>query len=151
MITIERTDDFALIKELLSHPKLWREISDDTSVAIKDKWMPDPTWLYLLAKRDDEIVGVVAFHALNGITVMSHIHILPKFWGERLDEVIPEVRKWLKLNTKVKKVVSTVPADCKQVLEAVKRYGFNMEGFSPKSIERKGHVVGQYLFGMEIS
>lgn len=149
MITIKPTKDYQLIKSILTTPILYEEIVDD-GVCSPDDFKVNPNWLYLLAKDDETILGLILLHDVNSITVQGHINILPQFWGKRYDDVVKKSLEWLRENTKALKVVATIPEDCIEVLNAAKRWGFKVEGFSPKSIKRKNKLQGRYLLGIEI-
>lgn len=149
MITIEPTRNYELIKQILTTPILFEEIKDDGGCNPED-FIPNPSYLYLLAKKEDEILGIIFLHDINSVCAQGHVNILPQFWGKRYDEAVIKSLEWLKNNTHVKKVIASIPEDCLQVREAAKRWGFIQEGFSPKSVKRRGRLQGQYLLGTEI-
>lgn len=149
MIKVEQTHNFELIKQILMTPVLFDEIQDDGS-CLPEEFEPNPEWLYLLAKHDETILGLILLHDINSICVQGHINILPKYWGKRYDEIVIKGLQWLRENTKALKVIATVPEDCTHVLEATKRWGFKQEGFSPNSIKRKNKLQGRYLLGIEL-
>jgi RimJ/RimL family protein N-acetyltransferase len=149
MIDIELCIDEKTIKDILTTDGLYDIIKDDGSPS-KESLKIDTSWFHLLIKRDGITIGLAQFHSINSSTLVGHINMLPKVWGQRIDEGPKKALQWIKQHTHCKKVIAFIPEECKHVLKAAERYGLKQEGFIDKSIQRNGVLMGQYVMGINL-
>ena len=148
---IERTQDVALIKSVLTHPSIYPFISDDGSPSAEEF---DPSGLaqhpmvYFLAAVTETGVGAVwMLHAINSFTYEVHTCVLPEFRGQTT-EAAKAVAVWMFENTNCKKIITHVPSYNRLALKLAERVGMEHEGVNRKSWFKDGLVYDQYVLGL---
>src|SRR5689334_2933983 len=95
-VTFERTQDYNLIRAIITHPKVYRLVTDDSSPKPEAYEPPasDLLW-YVLALDGAELLGVFAFFPQSGITAEVHTNLLPCATGRRALEAGQGVIPWM--------------------------------------------------------
>lgn len=149
-MNFERSTDWKLIKAVVTHPRIYDVIADDFSPS-QDDWQPvesDRFW-YVLAKDGEELLGLWAFHPLNGVCYEVHTCLLPNSWGSRARIAAKEVQTWAWLNMPCRRVVTEVPAFNRLALKFAKDAGFIEYGINPKSYLKHGTLHDIVLLGLQ--
>ncbi len=119
------------LSELLLDPA-FQEVAlvDDEVAKIKQNllsFLRDSNWLILSSGHD--IIGYLRFAYFSSISASVHGYVKPKYWGLGIsDEFNKKVDEWFKLNTTVFKLIVFTPRCCEQVIKAVVRMGYEIEG-----------------------
>ena len=145
-------DDEVFIKSFMTEQPLFELANLDEDGKVKpEEWQPDPKFEYLLAYEGQVVYGFILFQNTTAVTIEAHIFIRPKYWARfKSYKVAKGAIKWLKENRNCKKVVTRLPDNQKHVVAFLRRLGFHLEGYSPKSIIWRGKLLGQYFYGMEV-
>jgi len=146
-VAIKRTHDMQFVKEVMTHPRIWKWISDDgCSVETFDP--VDSDKLYWLTPVGESRMGVFFVHPHNTVTYEIHTAILPEYWGNGSDLAAIEVLKWIFSNTPCQKLITHVPQNNPFALRFAKFAGLQIEGINRKSFMKNGQLLDQYLLGI---
>jgi hypothetical protein len=84
MIAFERTNDYALVRMVMTHPKLYRHLADDLSPAREDYDPPQGEHVWYVLAYDEtpgdglrELLGLWMLYPQNGICWEIHTALLP--------------------------------------------------------------------------
>jgi len=149
MIEFERSTDYALIRQVMTHARVWPHITDDGSPNV-DSFHPveSESFWYVLARRDGELLGLFLFVPENMITWSVHTCLLPVAWGPVARECGRGVAEWIWRETLCHRIVTTVPVTNTLALEFAKSCGMRAFGRNPQSILKGGKLVDQILLGI---
>lgn len=125
MIHFEITKEKDTITKIMTHPSIWSCVTDD--LTINSHYEPS-TGLYVLAKDDEEILGLVIFQDLAGTCVQAHVAFLPSAWGKRTLQAIIQMTKWFFKNTTMEKIVGFIPECNVHMVSLANRAGFKTDG-----------------------
>lgn len=149
MIRFERCFDSALVRHIITHPDIWRHVTDDSAPSAECYQPPDPTLVHYLIVRDgDEILGLFMLHALNSVCWEIHTCLLPWAWGSRAMEAGCLVSEWVFEHTGCRRIVTNVPVYNRLALAYAKRAGLVEYGCNPASFLKDGKLHDQILLGI---
>lgn len=140
---VSRTTDVEKINRVLKHPDIFERISED-GVNIK-LWQPDINGAFYLT--DDQNIGVMVYHWLNGITLECHVQVLPEH-REKAFEFGQKALRWAWVNTEATKIVAQIPTIYIDVLRFAYKHGFSFEGNNKQSYKKHGRIYDQYYLGL---
>ncbi len=148
MITIEETTDYELIKTIVTNPDLLR-LSEGFDADSKTITI-DNSWIYLLIKDDDNLVGCFRLKEMTKAMIEGHIHILPTYWGNELTkEAVVLGHKWIKEQGYLK-VFTFVPANCIHVLKFLHKLDYKICGSIKNAIVYRNILVTLFLYEFEV-
>lgn len=145
----ERTQDYALIKQIITHEKVFPYSSDDYTPSPKD-YEPiksDLIW-YVLVKDGEELLGMWTFIPQNAICWEIHTTLLPNAWGERAIKAAKELADWVWKNTPCLRVITNVPEYNRLALRFAKAAGLEPFGLNCKSYMKTGILHDQIMLGV---
>lgn len=148
-MTFERTWDWELVKGIVTHPKIWPQITYDGAPDPLDPFQ-DPgesTWC-ILAKDGDETLGLYVFQQQNPACWDSHIYMLPQAWGERARTATVEVFRWMFERTAARRIVGTIPDYNRFGVAFALHCGMVPFGVNPESVKKDGKLWDQMLLGI---
>jgi RimJ/RimL family protein N-acetyltransferase len=148
-LTFERTEDPELVRGILTHPKLYRMLSDDFSPACED-FQPvfnEHLW-YVLVQSGSKVGGLFFFHPHNAICWEVHTCLLPELWGPPAIEAARGVIQWLWENTPCRRLITQVPDYNRLALKLAKNAGMRAYGRNPKSFQRHSQLHDVLLLGI---
>lgn len=148
-MTFERTKDYALVKKIATHPRVFPFISDDFSPST-EAYQPlegEGIW-YVLVKDGDELLGMWAFAMENGVCWKVHTCLLPNAWGARAKQAAREMAEWVWANTICQRIITDVPEENRLALKLAKEAGMIEFGRNPKSYMKDGILHDQILLGI---
>lgn len=148
-VTYERTTDWNLIKEIVTHPRLYTWATDDFSPPASE-FEPnnDPRIWYLIVWSDsDHRLGLLTF--LGQSTVLWEVHccLLPSCWG-RSAEALTGAFDWIFGNTSAQRIVATIPIYNRLALKLAEAADMKLYGANPKSFMKNGELHDTLLFGI---
>lgn len=149
-IKIERTEDAHLIESLLHHPGILDFVSDDGELTVP----LHPLIYYFIptievsqdGSFENRPIGCMAFMPINFIAWNPHLAILPQYRG-RGTEVMQLGIDWMFGNTRCQKIVANVPEYHVAMRRVFEKCGLQKEGYSPKSVMKRGVLHGRILMG----
>lgn len=147
---ISRTFDADIVNAIITHPKIYKHVTDDGSPAPEDydvSQLMQVQGVFVLLAEDTAPCGVVTFVPTNCISVNAHIAILPEAWGQS-EAICRGAIDWLFSNTATKKIECVFPESNMFVFKLVRKCGFALEGVNRLSFLRNGILLDQYNFGM---
>lgn len=148
MLHFERTTDYGLVRQVMTHPKLYPWCTDDASPAAGEYVPPEHAGVwYVLVKDAGELLGLFAFVPQNGICWELHTRLLPCAWGPRALEALQGVIAWLWANTSCRRLVTNVPTFNRLALRFGRAAGLIEFGLNEKSFLKHGVEYDQVLLG----
>ncbi len=151
MITIRPTHSTERVANIMFSEGLKDVLLGDNPNATVENFRLDPTTTYLLARNDDEIVGLFRMHAVNQILLETHINVLKKFWGTDIGfQIGKEFVHKIKTCTQFKKLLTHVPESCTQVIKYLERFGFQKCGEIKEGTTYRGTLQTLYYFTLEV-
>lgn len=142
---ISRCFDIPLIREAMTHPKVYQHISDDGCPKEFEPVLTDA--LIFLAVNDPEFLGVFLFHPQNFVTYEVHTALLPEAWGKSVEYGKAAI-EWMFANTPCKRVVTNVPKYNRLAKRLSEQVGMKEYGMNPKSFQKNGVLHDQIMFGL---
>ena len=160
MIQFNRSHDYNLIRQILTHSRVYDKISDDYSPS-RDEYRPiehDAIW-YVVARqafpaaegiepREPDLLGLWMFHPLNGICWEVHTALLPIAYGVPGHQAARLLPAWIWENTPCRRIVSTVPTTNRLALHFAVDAGMKMWGINEASWLKNGMLCDQVCFGI---
>jgi hypothetical protein len=149
MLTFARTTDMALVRSILTHPKLYPHLADDASPRPEDfEPIDHPAILYLLVSRGGIPLGVFMLIPQNAATLEVHTALLPSAWGSAAIEATKRGTEWVWENTAFSRVVTNVPAYNRLALRLAERSGMKRFGINERSFLKNGQLYDQIMLGI---
>lgn len=149
MIVFERTRNYELAREILTHPKIWPFISDDASPPVED-FQPvahDAFW-YVLAHYGDTLLGLWMFVPQNGVCYEVHTALLPVAWGLLGQSAARALPAWIWENTPCRRIVTNVPSSNRLALHFALKAGMKIYGVNEASYLKDGVLRDQVCLGL---
>jgi len=143
-VKLAQTKNIDDIKSILCHPEIYDRIAEDGAPKIED-YQPDLE--SVICVMDDQKIGVMLYHWVNGITLECHIQILP---DRRKDanKFCQLALEWVWDNTKATKIVAQIPELYPDVVKFAYKNGFQLEGMNEKSYMKNGKIYSQIYLGL---
>lgn len=150
MVEVRRLLDESLIRDTITHPKVYPMASDDSSPAPEDyKTTFSPYVTYLGCYDDDcRYVGLFMLIKRNAAVVELHTFLLPKAWGPKAKACASAAAKWIWENTKFTRVVTFVPDFNRLAIKFAESGGMTQYGLNPQSWLKNGKVFDTVLMGI---
>lgn len=149
-MTFERTHDWALVKAIATHPKVWNTITDDFSPQPRD-WEPnqDEAVWYVLAKTEGgSLLGMFTFYPENAICWRSHVCMLPESWGLQAQQACREVFTWLWAHSSCLRIIGSIPECNSLALGFALQCGMERFGINRKAYQRGGKLFDLVMLGI---
>jgi RimJ/RimL family protein N-acetyltransferase len=140
MITVTKTDNKELIKQIITEPTLWKVMYGQGNDL--NNFNVDTTFDYLLIEDSEKgVVGLFQIRALTKMLVECHAYILPEFWGKGLSETASQSGfEYLRNNTKYLKCFTDIPEDCNEVRTSCERIGWKKIGTVENGVIYNGRL-----------
>lgn len=145
-----RSTDWPLIRQIMTHPRVWPHISDDYSPAPADfQPNPDPGLCYVVVEDGPVTLGLFLLEPHGGVHAEVHTCLLPAGWIRDSREIARQAMAWLWANCpQVERLTTTVPRNNSLALRFAQALGMVEYGVNPKSFQKGGVLVDQTLLGM---
>ena len=109
-MTFERSTDYELIRLIIKHPKIWPHIGDDNAGSPEDfKPIEHSSVWYVVARDNDELMGLWILVPENSICYDLHTCLLPTAWGPKAAQAAAEMQSWIWTNTPCRRLITRVP------------------------------------------
>lgn len=148
--TFEASTDWALVRRIMIHPRVWPAISDDFSPS-PEVFRPStaPELCYVLVRDGESILGLFLLTPHNGVHVEVHTCLLPTAWIRGSREIAAQAMAWLWANCpQIERLTTNVPRNNSIALRFAQALGMIEYGVNPKSFKKGGQLVDQVLLGM---
>src|ERR1700722_2317169 len=109
-MTFERTEDWALVKSIITHPRIYSHMGDDSAIS-REMWEPqknEAIW-YITVRDEGELMGLFIFFPENSVCWQVHVALLPIGWGKKAIEAFEDCIRWVFKNTACERIVGSVP------------------------------------------
>jgi len=148
-VTFKETRDWELIKDIVTHPKIYPYVSDDFSPA-PEQWEPIDSAVahYVVIRDGDDLLGLWAFYEHTPIVWNVHTCLLPAAYGQRARRAAKEMAAWIWANTKCLRLTTEVPERNRLALHFARDAGMAEYGFNPASYMKNQQLCGVHLLGM---
>lgn len=148
-MTFERTIDYDLIKQIVTHSKIWPHITDDFSGKPEDfNPIQHESAFYLLVKEEREVLGVFALYPKNRICWEVHTCLLPTAWGKRARHAAKDGMRWIFEHTECLRLITDVPEYNVLALRFAHMAGMTQFGINPKSYMKNGKLHDVTMLGI---
>ena len=145
----ERTTDAAVVKRIITHPKVYPWISDDNSPA-PEEFEPTihPAILHLLCIEGKECIGLWTFIPHTSACWEVHTYLLPKHGMKRGRQAARMALDVVWANSTCRRIFANVPDFNPLALKFALDVGFVEFGYNPASLLKNGKLWGQHLMGI---
>jgi hypothetical protein len=141
------SSDFAKIRELCLHPRIYPHITDDFSS--KDfKMGENPNVRYLLCRDDEGVFGFVIFIAITGACWGAHVAFLPRAYGAGARRAFQLAIEWMWANTAARRITGEILRTNTLAIRFARSAGFQMYGINKKSKLIGGVMRDQVCMGI---
>lgn len=147
MITIERTKDYDLVDSILNIPEILDVISP-TKLEEPYKTRRCDSIYYLLAKHEDELVGLFIVHKDGPCSYKIHANIPKVNRKEHSKEACDNVVQWVWGNIDTNKLNAEIPVIYQNVINRSLLTGFDIEGVKRKAYLKDGEEIDVALMGI---
>jgi len=147
---IERSQDYNLINSILNTPELFATIAEDCNVTCGEfDTMESDSIYYLLAKEDDNVIGLFIVHPDSKISYEIHANILKKYRKDYSKKACDDVLVWIWDNIDTDKVNCNIPTLYQNVISRAKESGFVEEGVRTHSYLKNGEALDVMFLGVK--
>lgn len=150
MLNFSRSDDWPLIREIMTHPRVWPHISEDTSPSV-DEFVPceHESFWYVLVSNDTGPLGLFLLQPHNGVHWEVHTCLLPAGWIHGSRAIAAEAIAWLWRHApRLERLTTIVPQNNLLALRFAEAMGMIEYGVNPNSVLKGGQLLDQVLLGM---
>jgi RimJ/RimL family protein N-acetyltransferase len=148
-VTFERTTDYVFIRAVLTHPKVYPGITDD-SAPPSAEYEPiehEGIWYVRVVDRGRDF-GVFVFVPHGAICWEVHTALLPIAWGPAGKQAAREIASWIWANTPCRRIFTNVPEFNRLALRFAEAAGMTRFGVNASSYLKDGRVYDQILLGL---
>lgn len=148
-IVFEHTKDKSLIREIITHPKVWRWLSDDSFPPKELYCPPDNGAVFYLVVSDAEsreCFGLIITHAITSALWEVDHALLPTAYGAPAFEIGRAFEAWLWENTSAETALGLTPVDNRLAVKYARRHGMTESGRIPRGISRGGEFHDYIVF-----
>lgn len=146
-MTFHKTQDFALIRAVLTHPRLWDAGADDFAPARERFEVRIADGIrYVRVDEWEELLAVFVFVEQNAVCWEIHFRVLPCAWGTRAREALQGAVAWAYQNG-ARRIVTSIPPSNRLAIRFAERCGFIEYGRNPACVLKRGALLDLVLLG----
>ena len=146
-ISFEWTQDYDKVTKILTHPRLYDWLTDDTAPT-RDSFRAFEGFYYVLAEHYGDTVGVFVIAPQSSVCWQVHTALLPYAWGSLAVEIYKEGIQWVFANSECRKVVGNIRANNKLAIRLAERGGLTRIGINEKCVMKNGKLRDQVIMGI---
>jgi len=147
MVTCSHTDDFDLIRSVLTDDYVWNGVTEDGIDRGSFTIPQELTFCEL--KDEDELLGICGLRSCAQTCVELHTALLKAAAG-RSQECFIALEIYLLQNTLVERLITRVPETNPKALKAALKLGFEEVGILKESYLKGGSLVNQYILQVNL-
>jgi RimJ/RimL family protein N-acetyltransferase len=150
IFSFEFTHDHSLIKQIMTHPRVWPHITDDASPPPAEFEPVDhPTVAYLLVRDGELPLGLFLFEQRGAVHIEFHTCLLPAAWARGSVAIGRQMMAWLWENCpRLERLTGAVPQNNSLALRFAQGLGMIEYGVNPQSFQKNGVLLDQALLGV---
>jgi len=155
VIHFERSFDYSLIRDIITHPKLWPHLSDDlTPPASQFRPVESPLIWYVLpyyhrsSEEAPDLLGMWMFVPQTSICWEVHTALLPVAWGPLGQMAARLLPGWMWANSQCRRIVTNVPSPNRLALRFAIKAGMKIYGCNRQSYLKNGVLCDQLCLGL---
>jgi hypothetical protein len=111
-----------LVKSILTVDGIWENIGGKGYD--KAECIPKESWLYVVGKVKDNVIGMVLVHKTPGGLNKCHVQIIPEYRKEHSAEFGIKGMDWIWANTDIDTMVASIPTKYPNVRAYAELQGF---------------------------
>lgn len=138
----------ALVRSIMTHPRVYPWISDDASPA-REEFTPidhDALW-YVLVWDSGELLGLFLFHPHSGACMEVHTCLLPVAYGKAAIAA-RECAVWMWGQAAIARIVTRVPAYNRLALRLARQAGMTEWGRNPRAWRKNEFLYDEIWLGL---
>lgn len=148
-IQISRTVDMPLVRSVITHPRVYPHVSDDSSPAVEDfEPIDHASLVYLHAQDDAGTLGVFMLVPLSHVCYQVHTCMLPRAWGASAREAARLGTQWMFEHGPCRRIVTNVPEYNRIAERFARACGMTEYGRNLKSFQKDGVLYDEILLGI---
>ncbi len=152
-LRFEYTTDTALVRSILTLPRIYRRLGDDSKPAAKDfRVRADHRASWVLAKTErasgETAAALFMLVPIVGGRVECHFCVLPQFWGRGI-EIVRAFVEWVWKNTRYRKITGPIRGDNRLALKLAREAGFSVLLVKAAKLMRYGKPVDEVIVGLD--
>lgn len=124
---IERSYDYALIKQIMTEPQIWQEICGNYGDKIEEFEPVVDDYIYLIGYDKLNIIGLFIIHE-SEYGYQCHVQVVPERRKQYSTEFGEKVIDWTWNNTDINKLMALIPNKFKNVISFAEKQGFEIAG-----------------------
>jgi RimJ/RimL family protein N-acetyltransferase len=145
---ITRTYDYALVKRILTEPKVWAALGDDAKPARADfQPVESEELIYLVAWEGGNPLGMFLLIQRNSVHAETHFAMLPAVWGQSRD-IGKAFLEWIWRNTSFERLTGNILERNRLAIAYAKSIGCQPYAVNLNSIRRGGKLQNEVLVGI---
>lgn len=149
MISIDRTFDYKLVKDIATHPAVFHYVADDFHPT-PDDWEPVPSdeIFYLMASDESGPLGFAAFFPKTAICFEGHLCFLPRAYGGTALACFRTMLVWMWENTSARRICGEIADDNRGAIAFALRAGCEIYGVNHQSWLKNGVLHDRAALGI---
>jgi hypothetical protein len=148
-ILIARTFDYALVKRIITDPKVYRSLGDDSKPAAEDFQPIESEQILYLAAHEDKIpLGLFMLIPRNSVHAETHFCMLPCVWGPRSIDIGKAFLAWIWTNTQFHRLTGNIQEPNRLALAYAKAIGCEPFALNRGSVRKNGKLINEVLVGI---
>ena len=124
---IERSYDYALIKQIMTEPQIWQEICGNYGDRIEEFNPIEDNYVYLIGYDKLNIIGLFIIHE-SEYGYQCHVQVIPERRKQYATEFGEKVIQWTWDNTDINKLTALIPNNFTNVISFAELQGFKVAG-----------------------
>ena len=147
--TVSQSRDYAAIRRLCVHPRIFPLIADDFHLDSKQWRTPESEEIvYLLATDEHGAFGLGIFHPITFVCWNAHFAFLPRGYGNRARLSFARMLGWMWEKTTAQKIVGEIVRENHLAIRFARSVGCEIYGINKKSFLRGGELRDQVCLGI---
>lgn len=148
-MTFERTQDYSLIRQIVTHPRIYKHIGDDGSPPAESYQPPQhDSFLYLLVYDQSELLGLFMFHPITSLCLELHTCLYPSAGFARAKQAGTGAIDWIWQHTGYTRIRTEVPEYNRPAFRLAVQSGFRAFGRDLACFPKHGRPCDLILLGI---
>jgi hypothetical protein len=142
----ERTYDYELVRQIVTHPKVYKWMQSDGAVPAEEYRPPaiEGIW-YVLVKSGDEALGLFMLVPQTNVAAQVHACLLPAARPFAV-EIYRQGIRWLWEATTLESLIGFTPSYNFAAARVAEKAGMKRIGVVPRSLKKFGKLQDQIVF-----
>jgi len=146
-ITLYQTEDLELINSVLMDETLLPLIGEEGTADPIESFPLIPGLMYIALEEDGVLKGMYTLHPLSDLVYISHMSLLPKYWGGAARLTRAAV-KWAFEEFSILKIIGFIPETHTHAIDHAVAAGFKIECVLEGSMISNGVLASQVMVSL---